>query len=104
MSRMLIKILIVTAHYAPGASFNYSRMERAQIKFIQGAIRNSHINMVAEGFLFIKRIMFYATCHAIGLKPLNIRHTHPRSKIRIFSHIFKIATVKRCAVQVHTGT
>ena len=98
MSCMLIEVLVVTAHYAPCASFNYCSMEWAQIKFIQSTVGNSHIHMVAEGFLFIKRVMFYAARHTLGLKTLNIRNTHPRSKIRILSHIFKVATVKRRAV------
>ena len=104
MSCVLVEILIVTAHYAPRASFDNRRMERAQVEFVQGTVGNPHIHMVAEGFLLVKRVMFYAASHAIGLKPLDVRHTHPRSKIRVFAKIFKVATVEGRAVQVHAGT
>ena len=55
-------------------------------------------------FMVVKGIMLNACSHSVRLHALHIRNDHPRSQVRVFSHILEISSVKRSSVYVHART
>ena len=98
----LVFVFVVGPHDCPGTSFLYCSLEGRKIDLVQCPVIDNHIDIFAVDLLIVQSEMFDAGRYAITLYPVNIRNNHDRGKVGVFSHIFEISTVERCAVDVDT--
>ncbi len=99
---MLIEVLVVTAHKAPCTALGNGSMEGTQIQLVEGTVAHTHIDVAAPCFLFVESIVLDATRHAIALQALYVGYAHARGKDGVLAHVFKVAAVERCAIQIDT--
>ena len=99
---MLTPDFIIGTHDAPYMTLHDGSLKSGKIDFLQSTIAKFHIDVPAPQFLIVERVMFHTSSNAIFLYALNIRYYHNRSQIRILTHVFKVTTVERCAIDIHT--
>ena len=92
---------VVRPHDTPGAALLHAGFKSRQVDFMQCPVAQRHIHPMAPRFLVVQRIMLDTGRYAVALKPLNIRHSHPRSQQGVFAHVFEIPSVQRRPVNIH---
>ena len=97
---MLSFIQVVRPHDSPCASFLDGGLECWQVDFIQGAVVHDDIGVVSVYFVVVQRIVLDAGSHSIALHAFYVRHYHLGGQVRIFAHVFEVASVERRAVDV----
>ena len=101
---VFVLIEVVGSHYSPCAAFGDGSLECRQIDFVQRTVADYDINLMAILLIVVQCVVLYACRHAARLQSLDVRHHHPRCEIRVFAHVFEVASAERCAVDVHAGT
>ena len=76
-------------------------MEGRKIYLVQRTVVYDDIDIAAIVFLIVKRIMFDAGGNTIFLYTLYVGYHHLRGEIRVFTHVFKVTTIERCAIYIH---
>ena len=101
MAVVLVLIEIVCAHDAPGFALLDGSLEAWQVDFVQGAVADDDIHLVAVFLVVVQAVVFHTAGHTDTLQPLNVAHDHAGGEVGVFTHVFEVAATQRCAVDVH---
>ena len=101
---MLVQILVVTAHQAPGLTLFDSSLEGTEIELAQGTVGDDDIDVAAELLLLVEGIVLHAAGDTVALERLDVVDNHGRCQIRVFAHILEVTAVERRAVEVDAWT
>ena len=101
---VLIAVEVVGSHKAPDVSLSDGSMEGRQIDFMECALGDDDIGVVAVLLVVVEAEVLYACRHMVFLHALNIGHHHCGAEVGVLTEILEVAPVERCAVDVHAGT
>ena len=97
-------IQVVGTHDGPCPTLLNGSLEGWQIDFVQGAIANHHVYLVAILLVVVQCIVLYAGSNTLRLQSLNVRHYHARCQPGVFAHVLEVTSAQRCAIDIHTRT
>ena len=103
VAAVLVLIEVVGAHDGPCAAFLDCRLECGQVDFVERAVVDYHVGVVAVDLMVVEGEVLHAGCHSVGLHSLDVGDYHGRGQIGVLSHVFEVASVERGAVDVHSG-
>ena len=95
--------LVVRGHHRPYSTALNRLFKGRKIDFIHGALAHIDVHFKAVGFLVVQKEVFQTAGHTVLLGAADIRNHHLSGQIRVFSHIFKAASVQRCTGYCGTG-
>ena len=98
---VLVLIEVVGAHDGPCTALLHSGLEGRQVDLVQGAVADDDIHLMTVFLVVVQRIVFHTGCDTFRLQTLNVGNDHAGSKPGILTHILEIASVERCAEDVH---
>ena len=104
MTAVLTLIAVIGTHESPHPAFLYGSFECRKVNLVQRSVANHNIHVESVLLVVVQGIVFNTRCHSGALQSLNVRYHHSRHQIRVFTHIFEVASVKRSAVDVHSRT
>ena len=101
---VLIAIEVVSSHDTPSMTLCNRCTESRKIDFMERTIVNYYVHLMSKILIIVQCIVLDACCNTFRLQALNVWHYHAGSQPRVFSHIFKVATIERCAIDIHAWT
>ena len=101
---MLVLVEVVGTHESPDVSFSDCSLEGGQIDFVEGAVGEDDVHLMAILLVVVHGVVLYAGRHTFRLQSLNIRSDHAGGEVGIFAHVFEVATPQRSTQDVHTRT
>ena len=102
MTIVLVFIEIVGTHDAPCLALSDSSTEGRKIDFVQSAVANYDIDLMAVLFVVVQGIVLHARSYAFRLQSLHVGHYHTAGQPGVFAHILEVTSSERCAIDVHT--
>ena len=100
MAQVLTVPQRIRPHDGPNTCLLHTFLKRWQVDFAQSTFTHVYIYGKAVCFLVVQRKVFKAASHAVGLRPLDVRHGHFACQVGVFAHILKATAVKRHATDV----
>ena len=101
MAVVLVVVEVVGTHDAPRLALGDGGTEGRQIDFVESAVANHHIHLMAILLVVVQRIVLHAGRHALRLQSLHVGHHHARGQPRVLAHVLEVAAAKRSAIDVH---
>ena len=103
MAVVLVLVEVVGPHDGPCLALLHSGLEGRKIDFMQGAVADDDIHLMAVFLVVVEAVVLHTGRHALRLQPLDVGHHHRGSQVRVFAHILEVASVEWCAIDVDTG-
>ena len=103
MTVVLVLIEVVGTHETPCPTLLHGSAEGRQIDFVEGALADDDVHLVAVLLVVVQRIVLHAGGHALRLQALDVRSHHARGETGVFAHVLEVATVQGCAQNVDAG-
>ena len=104
MAIVLVLIKVIGTHDAPCPTLLHGSTEGRQVDFVKGTVADNDVHLMTVLLIVVQGIVLHTGGDTLRLQTLHIRHHHARYQPRVFTHIFKITSSQRCAVDVDTGT
>ena len=104
MAVVLVLIKVVGSHKSPNVSLGYRCLECRKINLIERTVVNDDVNLVAILLIIVQSKVLYTCGNTVRLQSLNVGNNHTRSQIRVFAHVFEVASAERSAQNVDTWT
>ena len=102
MAVVLVLIKVIRAHDGPCPTLLDGSLEGREIDLMQGAVADDDVHLMPVFLIVVQGIVLHTGSNALRLKTLDVRHHHSGGEPGVFTHILKVAAIKRCAVDVHT--
>ena len=103
MAVVLVLIEVVGAHDAPGSALLDGSLEGGQIDFVEGAVADHYIHLVAILLVVVEAVVLHAAGNALRLQSLDIGDDHARGEVGVFAHVLEVAAAQRRAEDVDAG-